>query len=115
MTGVLKFVTLALLAAVSVSTLTVPMLPSVADAPGRPAGCHQHGHNLPARQPASYVCCLTGHDSAVPQASFSPRPVLVEVASFELCASLIRIAGLGAVGALPLSSGDPPGTTPLRI
>lgn len=111
----LKSLTLVLLTAISVSALTVPMSPLVA-APNAPsAGCHQHGHNLPARQPASYVCCLAGHDSAVPQAPFSPRPVFKEAASFVLCAPLIRIARLGAGGALPLSYGDPPGKTPQRI
>lgn len=110
----LKSLTLVLLTAVGVSALTVPVLPTMVAPRGRPAGCHDHGQKPPARQP-SYACCLAGHDSAVPQASFSPRPVLVEAATFEVCATLIRIAGLGAVGPLPLSSGDPPGTTPLRI
>lgn len=111
----LKSLTLVLLATVSVSAITVPILPLTAAPDGQPAGCHQHRQKLPSHQSANYVCCLAGHDSAAPQAAFAPRPVFEEAASFELCASLIRIAGLGAGGALPLSYGDPPGTTPLRI
>jgi len=113
---VLKSLALALLTAVSVSALTAQMLPLVAASPnGRPAGCHEHSQKPPARQPASYVCCLAGHDSAIPQASYAPRPVLDEAASFVLCDSLIQIAGIGKVEFLPVSSGGPPGTTPLRI
>lgn len=111
----LKSLTVVLLGAVSVSTLTAPMLPLAATQNAPPASCHQHSHNPPARQPASYVCCLVGHDSAVPLASFSPRTALEEAAGFELCAPLIQTAGLGVVKSLPLTSGDPPGTTPLRI
>src|SRR6202162_5078918 len=49
----------------------------------RPAGCHAHGgQSLPLSQlphsplpaPASYQCCLTGHDAAVLPASTSPEP-----------------------------------------
>jgi len=111
----LKSLTSVLVTAVSVGALTVPMLTLAAAANVQPAGCHQHGQKPPTRQPSSYTCCLAGHDSAVPQASFAPRPVLMEATIFELCVPLIRIARLGAVGPLPLCSGDPPGTTPLRI
>jgi hypothetical protein len=111
----LKYLTLVLLATASASAITVPILPVTAAPDAQPAGCHQHRQKLPSHQPANYICCLAGHDSAVPQASFAPRPVFEKTASFELCAPLVQIAVLGVVEHLPFSSGDPPGTAPLRI
>jgi hypothetical protein len=115
MSDFLKYLTLVLLATVSVSAITVPILPVTAAPDAQPAGCHQHRQKLPSHQPPNYVCCLAGHDSAVPQAAFAPRLVFEKTASFELCAPLVQIATLGVVEHLPFSSGDPPGTAPLRI
>jgi hypothetical protein len=111
----LKYLTLVLLAAVSVSAITVPVLTVIPAPDAQPAGCHQHGQKLPSHQPANYNCCLAGHDSAVPQASFDHLVVFEMTASIEPCAPLVQIAGVGVVEHLPFSSGGPPGTAPLRI
>jgi hypothetical protein len=80
------------------------------------ASCHghsssQHPH-LPA--PLSYRCCMTGHDSAVVQASQSPQPLaqFARVASYVepgVVETVIRCL----VGSIVLSA-DPP-RSPLRI
>ena len=111
----LKYLSLVLLATVVVSAITVPILPVTAAPDAQPAGCHQHGQKLPSHQPVNYTCCLAGHDSAIPQASFAPHPVIEGAMSFELCGCLTQSAGQGVVEHLPFSSGDPPGTAPLRI
>src|ERR1700730_17137493 len=43
--------------------------------PAHPAGCHSHGPPTPAPAPTSFQCCVTGHQAAIPNASFSPRPL----------------------------------------
>jgi hypothetical protein len=92
--------------------------------PGNPpAGCHMHASNNlpdsgipnpPRPLPASYQCCLTGHDAAVVQTSYSPQPAaecIVVTAQIELALPL-RSSGV-EVPLLP--SADPPCPTPLRI
>jgi len=111
----LKSLTLVLLSTVSVSAITVPILPVTTAPDAQPAGCHQHRQKLPSHPPANYLCCLAGHDSAIPQAAFAPRLVFEKAPSFELCAPLVEIAALGVVEHLPFSFGDPPGTARLRI
>jgi len=94
-------------------------------APAQPAaGCHGHvGETLPdshlphSRRPApvSYQCCLTGHEAAVVEASYSPQP------SFQCSHFIRRIESaptarcLEGLEVLMVLSADPPGTTPLRI
>jgi hypothetical protein len=110
----LKSLSVVLLAAAGVSALTVPILPVTGAPDAQPAGCHQPGQRSPSRQPLNYVCCLAGHNSAIPQALFAPRPVFEE-ASVDFRGCLIQLAGLAVVEHLPFSSGDPPGVVPLRI
>ena len=85
----------------------------ISAAPTHPAGCHNHLPSKPA--PASYQCCVSGHHAALPNATFSPRPLPTQVfalSSEEL--SLTSIASLpSAILVFPCSS--PPGSAPLRI
>ena len=81
----------------------------------RPAGCHEHGSKAPAPHSTSYQCCLTGHNTAVPQTSHSPEPILHETQIELLIDSPIVPLTTGGLGHLPAASGDPPGATPLRI
>ena len=87
----------------------------------RPAGCHAHGGQSlplsPLPAPVSYQCCLTGHDAAVVPASTSPQPpAQCQYAQVTLqIQSALTAYSLGGLEVSLLLSGDPPGTTPLRI
>jgi len=90
----------------------------------RPAACHVHGgethldsHLLHSRRPApvSYQCCLTGHQAAVVQASYSPQPSFQSSHSIRLIESAPTACCLEGLEVLMVLSADPPGTTPLRI
>ena len=80
-----------------------------------PAGCHEHGSKAPARHSTNYQCCLTGHNTAVPQTFHSQQPILQEIRIELLIDSPIRSLETGGLGQLAVFSGDPPGATPLRI
>ena len=110
-----KLVVLLAMAAVSASSLgaQVFLLPAQPQQP--PAGCHEHGSKAPARHSTNYQCCLTGHNTAVPQTFHSPQPILQDIRIELLIDSPIRSLETGGFGQLSFSSGDPPGTTPLRI
>ena len=96
----------------------------LAGAGGHPASCHAHsGKTLPDSQlphfprpaPVGHQCCLTGHDAAAVQASYSPQPstectrVLVPI---EPALTIRLLTGFKVSRVL---STDPPGTIPLRI
>jgi hypothetical protein len=90
----------------------------------RPAGCHAHGgQSLPLSQlphsplpaPASYQCCLTGHDAAVVPASASPQPPAASAPVPPQIESLLTGYFLGGLEVSMVPSAEPPGTTPLRI
>jgi hypothetical protein len=90
----------------------------------RPAGCHAHGgQSLPLSQlphsplpaPASYQCCLTGHDAAVVPASTSPQPPAPSAPVPPQIESLLTGYFLGGLEVSMVPSAEPPGTTPLRI
>ena len=80
------------------------------------ARCHQHSHKAPSPQPRSYVCCLSGHDTAIIQASTIVGPSYdgqVVGAGFE---PHIASARVSVGGPLPSTSpGDPPVIPALRI
>ena len=83
--------------------------------PAHPAGCHNHGPATPAPAP-SFECCVSGHQAAMPNASFSPRPL-----AGRLCGLTAgeRLSGGFAPDRPPamfvVSSNSPPGAAPLRI
>ena len=105
---------LALQVAVGSTTHHGQLLP-VASTQG-PAGCHQHGHKTPAPQPQNFVCCLSGHDSAIVQAS----PIVAPACSDKLHAAhflseTALVLPLEGTSSRFISSGDPPSGSPLRI
>ena len=110
-----KIVVFLVMVAVSASALgaQVFLLPAQSQQP--PAGCHEHGSKAPARHSTNYQWCLTGHNTAVPQTPHSPEPILHDMQIELLIDSPIRSLETGGFGQLSVSSGDPPGTTPLRI
>ena|ERR1700687_3725667 len=90
----------------------------------RSAGCHAHaGQSLPLSQlphsplpaPASYQCCLTGHDAAVVPASTSPQPPAPSAPVPPQIESLLTGYFLDGLEVAMVPSAEPPGTTPLRI
>ena len=94
--------------------LHAELLPS--PAAQAPAGCHQHSPKVPSPQPKNYVCCLSGHDSAILQASTIVGPSSdgqVVGAGFEPPIASARIAVGGPL--LSISPGDPPVNLALRI
>ena len=110
-----KIVVFLVLVAVSASSLGAQafLLPAQPQQP--PAGCHEHGSKAPARHSTNYQCCLTGHNTAVPQTSHSPEPILHDTRIDLLIDSPIGPLATGDLRQLTVSSGDPPGATPLRI
>jgi hypothetical protein len=80
------------------------------------AGCHRHSHKTPSPQPRSYGYCLSGHDTAILQASTIVGPSYdgkVVGAGFE---PHIAFARISVGGPLPsISPGDPPVIPALRI
>ena len=90
----------------------------------RPAGCHAHGgQSVPLSQlphsplpaPASYQCCLTGHDAAVVPASTSPEPPAPSAPAPPQIESLLTGYFLGGLEVSMVPSAEPPGRTALRI
>ena len=110
-----KIVVFFVMVAVSASSLGAQafLLPAQLQQP--PAGCHEHGSKAPSPHSNSYQCCLTGHNTAVPQTSHSPEPILHDMQIELPVDASIGSLSTGCLGQLPASSGDPPGATPLRI
>ena len=89
-----------------------------------PAGCHAHGgeshhSSLPSHSPlpapVSYECCLIGHVVALVQTSHSSQ-LSVQFARVTLQIEPTRaLPFLNLIEVSAVLSGDPPGTTPLRI
>jgi hypothetical protein len=89
----------------------------------RPAGCHAHSGmplpdsqvpHSPAPTPASYRCCLIGHDVAVVQASYSsPFSHQWTRVTLQIAPALAECSHLSEVS--KVLSADPPDITPLRI
>jgi hypothetical protein len=83
----------------------------------RPSTCHTHGGSPGPHSPlpASYKCCLTGHDAAVVQDSTSQQPAAQYTAVPAQIESLPTGYFLGGLQVPMVLSTDSPGTTPLRI
>lgn len=106
MAGLLLLVALAA-ALPGVQALALPVTPA------HPAGCHNHP---PAKSaPASYQCCVSGHDAALPNATFSPRPLVVQILSLD--SEKLSIASILSLhsATLVFPGSSPPGSAPLRI
>jgi len=91
-------------------------LPFPAPQSGHPAGCHEPEPAAPSPAPTSYQCCANGHHAAIPNAAFSTRPLLTQVAEldggedFSLPSTLSAHFSWNVV-----TSNSPPGIAPLRI
>jgi len=98
---------------VAVSLAGQVMSPMIA-APERPAACHHHG-SIPAPQPVSYRCCLSGHHSAILQ---TPITAQLDSAHLPSRAEVSPVVGThfpAGLHNLAVSSPDPPLNLYLRI
>jgi hypothetical protein len=88
----------------------------------RPAACHMRGGQTlpdsplhPRPTPANYTCCLTGHNAAVVQTSYSSQPS-TESARVALPIELALTGLFLSRGVVSIVlSASPPGAAPLRI
>jgi hypothetical protein len=110
-----KLVVFIVMSAVGASSLGAQLLLLHAQAQEPPAGCHEHGSQVPSPHSKSYQCCLTGHNTAVPQTSHTPQSILHDMRTELLINSPVGPLTTGGLGELTVSSGSPPGVTPLRI
>ena len=106
-----------LLSTIFVALPGAQALAALSVAPARhPAGCHSHGPGTPTHAPASYQCCVSGHDVAIPNPAFSSRRLAARICAMSDALGLRpdfphdRISVLFVV-----SSNSPPGAVPLRI
>jgi len=78
--------------------------------------CHGHLPEQPARAPLSYQCCVNGHHAAIPQATFSARPLLALFPKSHGAEGFSLASVLAAhFSTVVAPSSSPPGTVPLRI
>jgi hypothetical protein len=84
--------------------------------PGHPAGCHNDGPATPAPAPNCLQCCVSGHQAAMPNASFSSLPLDARpcglAADEPLCPGFV-LDPPSVTFVVP--SNSPPGAAPLRI
>jgi hypothetical protein len=115
MYGNLRVVAILLLVTLVAMLSGAQALPVPAAHPNHPAGCHGHGPAIPAPARNSYQCCVGGHHAAIPNASFSPRPVVAQICTLHAG----QDTGLNFVRrhSVPFTvlSDSPPGVTPLRL
>jgi hypothetical protein len=84
--------------------------------PAHPAGCHNHGPATPVPAPISFQCCVSGHQAAIPIASFSSIPHdagLCGLAADEPHRPGFALDRHSVMFVVP--SNSPPGAAPLRI
>jgi hypothetical protein len=77
--------------------------------------CHGHMPG-PSRAPVSYQCCINGHHAAIPQAAFSPRPLLAQFSKSDCGEEFSRVSIVSAhLATIVVPASSPPGIAPLRI
>jgi hypothetical protein len=110
-----KTTALLLLVIVAATALPVQVMTAAPALPARMAGgCHQPAAPAHAPRPASYLCCLAGHGSAIPQQAAGSRPALIHLGQAPEFTQRAA-AGLDR-SPEPLDLyGDSPGISPLRI
>lgn len=88
---------------------------SVAPA-GHPAGCHSHRPATPTPAPASYQCCVNRHVAALPNASFTSRPLEARICGLAFASRLLLGSAFNLDSViLVVPSSSPPFAAPLRI
>jgi len=78
--------------------------------------CHGQMPEQPSRVPVSYQCCVNGHHAAIPQATFSARPLLALFSKSEGGQNSSLASVLAAhFSTVIVPASSPPGIAPLRI
>ena len=111
----LRLVAVLLLVTLVATLSGAQALPVPAAHPNHPARCHGHGPAIPAPARTGYQCCVGGHHAAIPNASFSPRPVVVQICALPAGQDIDLNFVRGDFVALAAPSDSPPGVTPLRL
>ena len=133
MHGILRMVAMLLVVSVAMALPGAHALPFPADRiPANPvqhpAACHGYKPTMPSssslplpspsrsRSPMSYECCASGHQAALPNPTFSSRPLVALVSGLESGEefSLISVGFVDTRVSL-VPSNSPPGSAPLRI
>jgi hypothetical protein len=109
-----KTLALLLLAAVITAPLAAQELRPDVSSQRQPAGCHEHGGNVPS-SPTSHSCCQGGHHPAILQQSSISRLSLQASALVEYCHHAAVAAALSKRPTIVIVSGDLPLTPPLRV
>jgi len=116
MHGILRMVVVLLSLSVATALPGAHALPFPAAQTGHPAGCHGHGPAAPSPAPASYQCCVNGHDAAIPSAACAMRPLVAQFAALAGGEDLALASTFRAdFSSNVVTAGSPPGTAPLRI
>jgi len=118
MHGSWRIVGLVLLIATAAALPGMQAMPSAAAPAGHPAGCHSHSNApaIPSPAPVSYQCCVSGHQTALPNVAFSLRSHAALLCNLNDGASLdsdLAPDALPVVFVVP--SDSPPITGSLRI
>jgi hypothetical protein len=112
MEKVFKVAALLLIVTVGASAMQSQWITIEAQPTQSSGGCHEHGGKMPA--PASYQCCLTGHNAAVLQIPYSPEPF--HVFPIELAGEDSSHKSQAASSdKISVPAAGPPGSNPLRI
>jgi hypothetical protein len=109
-----KTLVLLLLAAVITAPLAAQGLRTDVSLQERPAGCHEHGGNVPS-SPTSHSCCQVGHHPAILQQTSISRLSLQPSALMEYSHCAAMAAAISKLPSLVIISGDPPLAPPLRV
>jgi len=115
MHGILRMVAILLSFTVTTALHGAHELPFPAAPAGPPPGCH-HQPAAPSPAPASYQCCASGHDAAMPIAAFSLRWMAALPAGFDDShGPRLDVVPFVHSALLIIPSNSPPGIAPLRI
>jgi hypothetical protein len=115
MHGILRMVAVVLLIAMAAMPAAQAM-PFPAVQTPHPAGCHSHGPATPSPAPASYQCCVTGHDAAIPSVARALRPLVARFAASDGGEDLALASTFAAhFSSNVVIASSPPGIAPLRI
>jgi len=89
-----------------------------------PAGCHGYKPAMPSPSPlpspspgpVSYECCASGHQAAIPNPTFSTRPLVALVSGLDRGVEFSPISvGFVETRVSVVPSNSPPDGAPLRI
>jgi hypothetical protein len=131
MHGILRMVAVLLVVTVATAmpgahALPYPVDRNPAGPAQHPAGCHGYKPAMPSPSPlpspspspapVSYECCASGHQAAIPNPTFSTRPLVALVSGLDRGVefSLISV-GFVETRVSVVPSNSPPDGAPLRI